>query len=53
MFIEPMITWVVPLGFSGCIWLDTKIVLKKEESPASVYFQAAVSVLEDFFLNRR
>ena len=27
MFIEPTITWV-PLGFSGYIWLDTKIVLK-------------------------
>ena len=26
--IEPTITWV-PLGFSGYIWLDTKIVLKK------------------------
>ena len=24
MFIEPTITWVPP-GFSGCIWLDTKI----------------------------
>ena len=28
MFIEPTITWV-PSGFSGYIWLDTKIVLKK------------------------
>ena len=28
MFIEPTITWV-PSGFSGHIWLDTKIVLKK------------------------
>ena len=28
MFIERMITWV-PSGFSGYIWLDTKIVLKK------------------------
>ena len=27
MFIEPTITWV-PSGFSGYIWLDTKIVLK-------------------------
>ena len=26
MFTEPTITWV-PLGFSGYIWLDTKIVL--------------------------
>ena len=29
MFIEPTITWV-PSGFSGYIWLDTKIVLKNE-----------------------
>ena len=28
MFIEPTITWV-PSGFTGYIWLDTKIVLKK------------------------
>ena len=28
MFIEPTITWF-PSGFSGYIWLDTKIVLKK------------------------
>ena len=30
MFIEPTITWV-PSGFSGYIWLDTKIVLKKKD----------------------
>ena len=30
MFIEPTITWV-PSGFSGYIWLDTKIVLKKRQ----------------------
>ena len=29
MFIEPTITWV-PSGFSGYIWLDTKIVLNKD-----------------------
>ena len=29
MFTEPTITWV-PSGFSGYIWLDTKIVLKKK-----------------------
>ena len=29
MFIEPTITWI-PSGFSGYIWLDTKIVLKKQ-----------------------
>ena len=28
MFMEPTITWV-PSGFSGYIWLDTKIVLKR------------------------
>ena len=28
MFIEPTISWV-PSGFSGYIWLDTKIVFKK------------------------
>ena len=28
MFIEPTITWV-PSGFSGYIWLNTKIVFKK------------------------
>ena len=28
MFIEPTITWV-PSGFSGYIWLDTKVVFKK------------------------
>ena len=32
MFIEPTITWV-PSGFSGYIWLDTKIVLKKKKEP--------------------
>ena len=31
MFIEPTITWV-PSGFSGYIWLDTKIVLKNQYS---------------------
>ena len=30
MFIEPTITWV-PSGFSGYIWFDTKIVLKKKK----------------------
>ena len=30
MFIEPTITWVLS-GFSGYIWLDTKIVLKKKK----------------------
>ena len=30
MFIEPTITWV-PSGFSGYIWLDTKIVFKKKK----------------------
>ena len=30
MFIEPTITWV-PSGFSGYIWLDTKILLTKKK----------------------
>ena len=34
MFIEPTITWV-PSGFSGYIWLDTKIVLKKKKKKKS------------------
>ena len=29
-FIEPTITWI-PSGFSGYIWLDTKIVLEKKK----------------------
>ena len=32
MFIDPTITWV-PSGFSGYIWLDTKIVFKKTTHP--------------------
>ena len=35
MFIEPTITWV-PSGFSGYIWLDTKIVLKKKWHEARI-----------------
>ena len=31
MFIEPTITWVFS-GISGYMWLDTKIVLKKDIS---------------------
>ena len=31
MFIEPTITWVSS-GFSGYIWLDTKIVLNKQQT---------------------
>ena len=34
MFIELTITWV-PSGFSGYIWLDTKIVFKKKNSGPS------------------
>ena len=36
MFIEPTITWV-PSGFSGYIWLDTKIVLKKKFFSSNVH----------------
>ena len=39
MFIEPTITWV-PSGFSGYIWLDTKIVLKKKNwNFSELYFE--------------
>ena len=37
MFIEPTITWV-SLGFSGYIWLVTKIVLKKSTWDATSPF---------------
>ena len=37
MFIEPTITWV-PSGFSGYIWLDTKIVLKIFYSDSKIPF---------------
>ena len=37
MFIEPMITRV-PSGFSGYIWLDTKIVLKKKVKEVAMTF---------------
>ena len=36
MLIEPTITWV-PLGFSGYIWLDTKIVLKSVNDSMGQY----------------
>ena len=36
MFIEPTITWV-PSGFSGYIWLDTKIVLKNTHVHTMAY----------------
>ena len=35
MFIEPTITWVIS-GFSGYIWLDTKMVLKYADCPPSM-----------------
>ena len=38
MFIEPTITWV-PSGFSGYIWLDTKIVLKKKKKFRKTIFR--------------
>ena len=37
MFIEPTITWV-PSGFSGYIWLDTKIVLKKKKKKSNLFY---------------
>ena len=36
--LRPTITWV-PSGFSGYIWLDTKIVFKKNPSPCRLMFQ--------------
>ena len=43
MFIEPTITWV-PSGFSGYIWLDTKIVLKKKKKMVENYSLVPTSV---------
>ena len=44
MFIEPTITWVSS-GFSGYIWLDTKIVLKKRSYLFNLFIgQAFTSV---------
>ena len=40
MFIEPMITRVLS-GFSGYIWLETKIVLKKK-----VYYYYLQSIFQ-------
>ena len=44
MFIEPTITWV-PSGFSGYIWLNTKIVLKKDIVSLAAIFAALVEFL--------
>ena len=56
MFIEPTITWV-PSGFSGYIWLDTKIVLKKKkkkrEQRAVRYVACATGWIPDFHSTRR
>ena len=49
MFIEPTITWVSS-GFSGHIWLDTKIVLKKESYRAKLLvFQRWSKIPERIF----
>ena len=50
MFIEPTITWV-PSGFSGYIWLDTKIVLKKNTFLTSIIVVFAVYYLVDKTVN--
>ena len=48
MFIEPTITWV-PSGFSGYIWLDTKIVLKKKKKKKKKCLKSlAPAYLTDF-----
>ena len=44
MFIEPMITWV-PSGFSGYIWLDTKIVLKKKKKKNHLIIYLCIMLL--------
>ena len=44
MFIEPMITWV-PSGFSGYIWLDTKIVLKKSCTSDNSMFNSVIFLI--------
>ena len=41
MFIKPTITWV-PSGFSGYIWLDSKIVLKIWRWPTTWTYHAAM-----------
>ena len=52
MFIEPTITWV-PSGFSGYIWLDTKIVLKKKVTQNLYVGQYVVYFLEGISTDRR
>ena len=48
MFTEPTITWV-PSGFSGYIWLDTKIVFKKKNLiPGSVGYISHVHRAYDY-----
>ena len=44
MFTEPTITWA-PSGFSGYIWLDTKIVLKKKKKKRIYYVQNMESTI--------
>ena len=41
MFIEPTITWV-PSRFSGYIWLNTKIVLKKKKKLLNIFRKTAL-----------
>ena len=43
MFIEPTITWV-PWGFSGYIWLDTKIVFLKKNMAVPIWSVTVWSV---------
>ena len=48
MFIQPTITWV-PSGFSGYIWLDTKIVLKKKKTENYKIFNELGNVKPGYF----
>ena len=43
MFIEPTITWV-PSGFSGYIWLDTKICVEKKKKYIGHYLGKEIVV---------
>ena len=51
MFIEPTITQItrVPSGFSGYIWLDTKIVLKQKKKFCNEHFFRRAARVSHYF----